>query len=389
MPKTCQRGDTSNGRLHNRRLTEVEETSMRTALGLVVVLALVAATAFVTGCSSGGGSGPVVGPQGNTITGKVDTAGGAAYDVLLDGKPVPGAMRANGTYVIEGVPPGDHRVAVIEQGTSSGGYVSVEVRDGRDATAPDITPELGGQIVGMVTTDDDGGIRALGGVEVIAVRSDMMITMSTPAQDDAALSVYPPPPLPLPEFSAFTEDDGSYRIPAVPEGEYTVTVALPDYEQGWQWGRVVGTGTGHLMPVEGAMVTISSDVPWRPIGPICPPGGGCVGGDPGEGDDTVVSGKPDAPAPPENIDSMPPPWFTGVSTLTDADGRYSLNAPAGYASIDVWAPDFEPAWGEITIEANQTQTRNFELKKWQEIPYPDPPPPGPGPEPQPLAPGEG
>jgi len=384
---------------------------MRVALSLVVVLALVVVIPFVTGCGGGGGN-DVVDPQGNTITGKVDTAGGATYDVLLDGKTVPGAMRADGTYVIEGVPPGDHRVAVIEQGTSSGGYVSVEVRDGHDATAPDITPELGGQIVGMVTADGDDGLRALGGVEVVAVRSDMVVIMSRPAQDGVAPDIYPPEP--LPEFSTFTEDDGSYRIPAVPEGEYTVTVALPDYEQGWQWvwvgagqtaaadfrlrpavdpgvgtveGRVVGTGGGHLMPIEGAVVTIYSDVPWQPVGPICPPGGGCVGGDPGEGDDTVASNKPDAPEPPEDIATMPPPWFDGVSTLTDADGRYSLNAPAGYGSIDVWAPDFEPAWDEITIEANQTQTRNFELNRWQEFPYPVPPPPAPGPEPQPL--GEG
>lgn len=382
---------------------------MRAALGLVVALALVVAIPFVTGCG-GGGTNDVVDPQGNTITGKVDTAGGAEYDVMLDGSPVPDAMRADGTYLIEGVPPGDHRVAVIERGTNSGGYVSVEVRDGEDATAPDITPELGGQIVGMVTVDGDDGIHALGGVEVVAVRSDMIVIMSKPTQDGVAPSIYPPEP--LPEFSTFTGDDGSYRIPAVPEGEYTVTVALPEYEQGWQWvwvgagqtaaadfrlraavdpgvgtveGRVMGVGDKAGEPVEGAMVSIYSDVPWQPIGPICPPGGGCVDGDPGE--DPAPSSKPDGPAPPEDIGMMPPPWFDGVSTLTDADGRYSLNAPAGYGSIDVWAPDFEPAWGEITIEANQTQTRNFELWAWQEIPYPDPPPPAPGPEP--LPPGEG
>ena len=383
---------------------------MRAALGLGVVLALVVAIPFVTGCG-GGGTNEVVDPQGNTITGKVDTAGGAEYDVLLDGKTVPGAMQADGTYVIEGVPPGDHRVAVIERGTNSGGYVSVEVRDGQDATAPDIAPELGGQIVGMVTEDGDDGIRALGGVEVVAIGTGPIWALAKPDNGDAP--VYPDEP--LPEFSTFTEDDGSYRIPAVPEGEYTVTVALPEYEQGWQWvwvgagqtaaadfrlrravnpgvgtveGRVVGTGGGHLMPIEGALVTIYSDVPWEPIGPICPPNGGCVDGSPGEGDDTVASSKPDAPEPPENIGMLPPPWFDGVSTLTDADGRYSLNAPAGYGSIEVWAQHYEPAWGDITIEANQTQTRNFELNRWQEFPYPDPPPPAPGLVPPPV-PGEG
>ena len=380
---------------------------MRAALGLVV--ALVVAIPFVTGCGGGGGN-DVVDPQGNTITGKVDTAGGAEYDVLLDGMAVPGAMRADGTYIIEGVPPGDHRVAVIERGTSSGGYVSVEVRDGQNATAPDIVPELGGQIVGMVTVDGDDGIRALGGVEVVAVGTGPIWALAKPGNGDAP--VYPIEP--LPEFSAFTDHEGSYRIPAVPEGEYTVTVALPDYEQGWQWvwvgagqtaaadfrlrpavdpgvgtvqGQVLGVGDKAGEPIEGAVVSIFSDIPWEPIGPICPPGGDCVDGDPG--DDPAPSNKPEAPAPPEDIGMMPPPWFPGVSTLTDADGRYSLNAPAGYASIDVWAPGFEPAWDEITIEANQTQTRNFTLNRWQEPPVPPGPWPEPGPEPQPLAPGAG
>ncbi len=386
---------------------------MRSLLTLLVVLALVVSIPVLAGCGSGGNGGADPEPQGNAITGKIDTSGApGSYDVLLDGVPVPGAARADGSFVIEGVPPGDHRVAAIERGGNSGAYVSVVVVDGRDAITPDLRPELGGQIVGIVTVVDDDGIRPLAGVEVIAVASGE-IAMAQPTPGETRPETYPPPP--LAEFSAFTEDDGSYRIRAIPPGDYTVTVAVPDYREGWQWvwvgegqtaaadfrlrpavdpgvgtvqGRVMGVHDGLAEPIEGATVTIFSDVPWEPIGPICPPGD-CVDGDPGESEDSSANGKPEAPDPPLDMGMLNPPWFPGVSTLTDSNGRYSLNAPAGYASIEVWAQHHEPVWDEIAMEADQTQTRNFTLNRWQEFPYPEPPPHEVGPGSPPIETEEG
>jgi len=381
---------------------------MRLSASLVLVVALVSLVPLVVGCggSSTGGGNPPPQPAGNTITGKVEAAGGGAgYDVLLDGQLVPGAMRPDGSYVIEGVPPGEHRVAVIDRGGMSGGYTTVVVVDGEDVEAPEIVPALGGQIVGMVTVQEEGALRALPGVKVTAVPNDLVVIMSRPADGGVTPSIYPPPP--LPEFSAFTEEDGSYRIRAVPEGEYTVTVAVPGYTQGWQWvwveaGRTavadfrlrpavdpgVGTVQGQVLgvtddkgvaPIEGAMVTIYCDMPWEPIGPPLGPDGREPGTVPGDDDpDGVVIG-------PEPGPDLPPPWFYGLSTLTDSEGRYSLNAPAGYASIDVWADGFEPSWDEIVIEADQVLTRNFRLQQW-EWEEPPPPEPGPVPLPEPLPP---
>ena len=382
---------------------------MRTSLRCVVVLTLVVALPLVIGCGGGDGNPPAP-PGGNVITGQVAGAAGANYEVLLDGRAVPGAMRADGSYVIGGVPPGEHRVGVVEAGGLNGGYATVLVPDGQDVEVPEIRPTLGGQIVGIVTVEDEDGLRALAGVQVTAVPADLVVIMRAAADNGTTVS---PPPA-LPEFSAFTEDDGSYRIRAVPEGEYTVTVAQPEYEQGWQWvwvgagqtaaadfrlrravepgvgtveGRVMGVTPEGVVPIEGAVVSIYSDTPWEPIGPIMLPGLVDPADDEGsDGGETGGGGEGDEPGgdpaePPGDIGSMPPPWFYGVTTLTDADGRYSLNAPAGYGSIDVWAPGFDSAWEEIVIEANQTLTKNFRLQQWQreEMRPPEPEPvPVPG-----------
>ncbi|MEA3403509.1 MAG: carboxypeptidase-like regulatory domain-containing protein [Armatimonadota bacterium] len=313
----------------------------------------------------------------------MQTTGAASdYELTLDGQPVPGALQADGRYLIEGVPPGRHRVAAIARDGMSGGYVTVELGEAERARAPDIVPEVGGQIVGMVTVKDDQGLRALEGVEVTAQPSGPVIM----EEDETA--VYPPPE--LPSFSAFTEEDGSYRIRAVPPGEYIVTVVAPGMEQGWRWvevglgrtaaadfllrptpvtgvgtvqGQVIGISEDGEVPLARARVTISTEIPWEPPGEIVePPPPPEL--EPREGDDGDI---PDATA-------IPRPDFTAVSTITDEQGRYSLNAPAGRAVIEVYLPGWEPAVAEIVIEAGETLVRNFELEPWDvELP---PPPPG-------------
>jgi len=295
-------------------------------------------------------------------------------------------MRADGSFVINGVPPGEHRVAVVEAGGMSGAYVTVIVDPGEDEVIPPVRPELGGQIVGMVTVHDEDGVRVLPGVEVTA-QPAYDIVMGAAAKDED--STFPLPE--LPSFSGFTDENGSYILPAVPTGEYVVTVAAPEYTENYQWvwveaghtavadfelrpaidpgvgtvrGRVMADTEDGLQPVVGALVSIYSEEVWYPVGPPCidndggeENGGGSNEGDPG--DDGVVD--PDHPAP----DEIPCPWFYGVSTLTDSQGNYSLNAPAGYASIEVFASEYMSVWEEIVIRADQVLERNYTLEPWE------------------------
>ncbi len=372
--------------------------SRKLAVAIAIVGVLVT-LAYMSGCGGGEGNPPAPGPgDTSSIRGSVDTAAGSSYEVLLDGRAVPGAMQADGSFEINGVPPGEHRVAVVEAGGLAGSYVSVVVRAGEDTQVPPIVPELGGQIVGMVTVRDEGGLRPLPDVEVTAQPADEVVALAAKG-DEGGPNVSPPD---VPAFSAFTDEHGSYIIQAVPEGSYVVTVAAPEYEDNsrWTWveaghtavadfelrpaidpgvgtvrGRVVTETDGGAQPIEGATVTISSDEPWFAEPPSLDGDGSEPASEEGEDGD---SGCDNCPEPP---DEMPPPWFYGVSTLTDSDGNYSLNAPAGYGSIEVFAPEYMPVWEEIVIQADQVLERNFTLEPWpDEPPFP---PPGPGPVPVP------
>ena len=379
------------------------------ASSLLVLLVGVVALGMV-GCGGGGSTTPP--PRDTTaIQGQVNVAGDAAgYRLLLDGQPVPGALRADGSYTIEGVAAGEHRIAVVGGDGMTGGYTTVVAREGEVVEAPEIVPELGGQIVGIVTVRDQGGLRALAGVEVTA----QPMTIMPMDENETEPGIYPPPEPPedLPTFSTFTDGNGSFLIGAVPEGQYVVSVVQAGMQGGWRWvwvnaghtavadfelrpaiepgvgtvqGRVVGVRNGERIPLEGARVTIYGEMPWGPIGPIEMP---MVDARPAEeeggGEGDVVG-----PMPPDP-DTISPPDFEGLSTLTNAEGRYTLNARSGYASIEVWMPGYEPAWQEIVIRASETLTVSFGLTPWDIDDWPPPPGEPPVREPtEPPAPPDG
>jgi len=363
--------------------------------------ALIAAVIAVTLAGCGGGSEVAPPPQGTTsIDGQVDVQGSAAeYELLLDGQPVPGALRADGSYSIENVTPGEHRVGVVARNGMDGGYATVDVPDGRRVRAPRIVPELGGQIVGIVTVLEDGVIRPLEGVEVSAQPS-LMIMRDEIAPREATPGERPviyPPPEDLPSFSTFTDADGSFIIRAVPQGEYSVSVAQPGMDNSWQWvwvqagrtavadftlrpaiepgvgtvrGRVVATQGGLTAPAMGARVTIVSDNWWGPIGPPEVPPDRPM---PLDEDAGAGGSEPGMPMPPDP-DLIAPPYYNSVSTLTNENGEYELNAPSGYASIQVYMTGWAPVWEEIRILPGETLTRSFELDGIEDWTEPPPPP---------------
>jgi len=367
---------------------------MRSALLVLAVLSLVVVMA---GCGGSSGQAVTPEPQGGVITGQITNTDGAAdsYSIYVDGQLMQAKPARDGSFRIENVPEGDHVVSFVGENRMSGAYVNCRTRAGQETTVGDVETVVGGQIVGMVTQiEEGGGLKPLAGVEVIADPDVYWIQDDDGTPPVPGEKVYPLPPRDgsAVQFRAFTDERGSYLMPAVPSGSYVVTVNVPGLEQGvnWAWveaGRTavadfqmrkaidpgVGVVSGTVygvssdsdarVPIAGATVEIMTDGgPWRPI-------------------------PPDEPVRPMQRDGAaiaPPPYeFEVFRTLTDAEGHYSLNVPSGHLNIFVWAEGYEVEFEWFTLRADERVTKNFVLKEWDFPPVPPGPGPGPGPDPDP------
>lgn len=376
-----------------------------TRLPLAAAL-LLAVSVLLFGCGGGGpGTAPPPANSGE-IAGRVTGVTDAAdYTITVDGRPVKVRPSANGSFTIPGVPPGAHTIGCIGPGGMQGGYVAVRVRKGQTVNAGDIAPELGGQIAGIVTRWLSGGtLEPVPQTEVVAT-SDPNVWIENPPDD----------PVPIGRgatgttgdqivINAFTDDNGSYVMKAVPAGSYSVSVIIPGEEASMQFvwveaghtsvadftlypapeegvGTVEGTVTGEGEgPLEGAQVTLTTGQPW--IVPL--PARALTAliesrlaaglpsplqqSEPGGPSDPTDPGDPGMP-----IDE--PPWFEvrAFSTLSDQNGHYSLNVPVGNHWIECWLDAWEWQGEQIVIEKDQTVTKDFALGKWDEpIPLPCP-----------------
>lgn len=341
-------------------------------LSVVLIVAL-----SLMGCSGGGG-GNVDPQQTGRLTGTLNAVNPASYQIVLDGQPLQATPQPDGSFSLPNLPPGPHTIAFISG--MSGVYLPVDVVAGDTTDIGDVTPVAGGQITGLVTQqNEDGSLTPLAGVEVIA--------------DPQPIYVEPDPgPVPLQvqtrdaaelQLKAITNENGSYVIPAVPEGAYVVTVNVPGLMQGvaYVWVSAgttapadfqlvaaveegIGTVLGHVtaaleagvQPLAGAMVTIHSDGGWQPVPPT----------DPIALPDAVRSM---GVAPPGAIGIIAPPYyFNQFATLTAADGSYTLNVPSGHLQISVWAEGYEGAYDSLTLQPDATVTRDYSLTPWEPIP---------------------
>lgn len=346
----------------------------------------------VVGGCGGGGALPKPPSDVGTLAG---TLSGAAspetYSIIVDGQPLSIKPNAAGKFVVPNLPAGRHTVALVGGEGMTGAYVEAEVVPGTTTNVGPVTPSLGGQIVGLVVKRDAAGnLSPLEGVEVLAdsddpvfvIQGDEGNVVEPPQKDGDAL-----------QFKAITDSNGSYVIPAVPEGSYVVTVNVPGLTQGVQWvwvspgttavadfqleeaieegiGTVTGTvlgadSAGGTAPLEGAMVTIYTDARWSPPrieDPIALPAHAAS---------KLMSTLQAATG------FIPPDyWFQEFATLTDAEGKYTLNVPSGYINISVWAEGYEGVYERVALQPKTTLTKNYTLQPWVE--------PEPEPEPEPV-----
>jgi len=334
----------------------------------------------LVGCGGGGGNNPNPQQTGRLI-GTLNAANPTSYKILLDGTPLDETPQADGSFSIPNLPAGPHTIAFISGSGMAGVHIPVEIDPSNPTDVGGVNPVLGGQIVGMVTRQEEGGgLTPLAGVEVLADPQPIYYmeggVVPAQVQTRQADSL---------TLKAITGDDGSYRIPAVPEGSYVVTVNVPGLEQGVAYVYVspgttapadfqlvaavekgIGTIMGHVaallkegsQPLGGAMVTIYSDGLWNPVpppGPIPVP----------------MPMRSQQAVPPGAIGIVPPIYnFNQFTTMTAKDGSYSLNVPSGHLQISVWAEGYNGAYEEVTLQPDQTLTKDYDLEPWTDIGIP-------------------
>jgi hypothetical protein len=325
------------------------------------------------------------------------------YEALLDGVPVAWEIRADGSFGISGVPVGGHTLTVVRRGAPAEGvHVGVDVVGGDRIILPEpLKPVVAGQIAGIVS---DGVAKTpIVGAQVVAVPADARFladrtretsrvvdeggrdTISVPpppAEDGAGVSPPPPPPRIL---QALTDANGAYTIPAVPPGIYMVAAIARGYlpqrkltrvaagrtspadfqlrprpepvepgigtVEGTVYGLVADIAKGSLdqKPIQGAVVCVR---PQRAITiPLTPP-------EPPVLTDVAQGADSDDIVPPPPPDLILP----RLCTLTDREGHYSIDAPAGNALLVARADGYRPTFVGVVVVSGQTVKQDVTLR---------------------------
>lgn len=213
------------------------------------------------------------------------------------------------------------------------------------------------------------------------------------------------PPMPQPIFVAFTGRDGAYALRGLPPAEYRVEVAEPGYVPQTEWvqveamqtialdfalepkpepdvGRIVGTVVAivtpppggeaaednPIIPVARALVTVTTGRPWEPPWPV-----------PllEEFETRSAQQDPGITIYPPVMPPLPDPDRREFSTLTDWEGRFTLNVPAGPALIQAFHQDWGQAFQRVEVPNEGEVHASLLLERIYWIAVDDVPPPPP------------
>ena len=331
------------------------------AKAIICAIILAATALLVIGCG-GSAQAPPDQLAGGDIVGTLAAASQPeGYRIYLDGQELTRRPSPDGSFRVPGIEPGEHLLSLTAPDGMQGVHAAVTVIEGRASDTGDLLPRPGGRITGTVVKRLESGILApVPRAEIVATSVNVW-----PAIDLRAA----PPEGPV--IIAFTDEDGVYDMRAVPPGGYVVSVSVPGYQArvkyvrvrpwttsvadfilvpvppdgvGTVKGLVHGVRNGSSAPLEGARVTIIPQVPWEPI---------------------ILAGELNDVASAIGVmpEIWPPPIRRYFSTLTDWEGAYSLNVPAGPALMTVFAEGFHPQRRQITVPLHDTTIQRFRLQQ--------------------------
>jgi hypothetical protein len=140
-----------------------------------------------------------------------------------------------------------------------------------------------------------------------------------------------------------TAEDGSYVVRNIESGSYRLTVSAEGLRaaQNYTW-----VDAGHSVALDFTLV------------PDYEEGVGTVKGTVIAGEGSEKAGQPLAGA---QVEARPPASLQGpnFSTLTDSQGHFSLNVPAGFEEITAWADGYESLVKPVKVSANDVVELNF------------------------------
>ncbi|WP_285103387.1 carboxypeptidase regulatory-like domain-containing protein [Promicromonospora sp. MEB111] len=257
---------------------------------------------------------------------------------------------ADGTYVFEGVPAGDHTVSVtVPDGYRADGPDTRDVSVGADdVTGVDFGLSHPGAIGGTVT--DDAG-EPVAGATVTVTGPDGPVTL-------------------------VTDDVGGYFVGDLPPGDYTITLTVPDgYTADVTERSVTVTSAGEdLLQEDFALVDESVEPQELPVG-------------------GTVTHTEGAPVPDTTVTVTDAGGARAGTATTDADGTWTTELPPGTYTAVVhpgqgYVVDGE---GSVTFEVVDTEVTGLDFVLTNATQAPSPGPgtdPSAGPEPDPAEPGD-
>jgi hypothetical protein len=193
--------------------------------------------------------------------------------------------------------------------------------------------KTGYQTGGLTTTLDAGSVKDLGTLYMTANPNTGIITgMVTDAQtgnalDAVAIGITGPSNL-----NTTTAADGTYTIPDVPIGSYTLTASMTGYDPVTAAGDVIAGGT--LL-----------------FSPALYPEGTSPGGTTGTITGTVVDAETSAPIPTATVTLIE----TGLSAGTDPSGQFWItDVPQGTHSLSISAPNYATQMGTVVLSGGST-----------------------------------
>ena len=225
-------------------------------LAFVPIILCGAMALLMAGCGGGGGTAPV---GGGSVTGKITEPGKnqltrdlSGHVASIQDTELTVAVNPNdGSFQIDGVPPGEQVVSVTDAAGNSAAHMVVEINEGKATDIGEVLPIPAGQIVGFVSERETSTASAkpLVGARVRAVP----LVGTTEKMEDVANGRF--------HLHARTGSRGSYTIKGVPPGKYLVIAKMRGFERGAKELDVMALSTTAAdFQLEGQQLQVSSVV---------------------------------------------------------------------------------------------------------------------------------